>query len=71
MGAVLLAKFTQNPELGKALVATGDSLLEEGNTWGDTFWGVCPPGSGTGHNWLGCLLMHTRSQIQYQHLQTL
>lgn len=31
--------------------------LVEGNTWGDTFWGVC---DGEGHNVLGQLLMMIR-----------
>ncbi len=41
------------------LDATGDRELIEGNTWGDTFWGECP--LGTGENNLGILLMEKRS----------
>ena len=35
------------PELRTLLLATGDSELIEGNTWGDTYWGVC---RGVGQN---------------------
>ena len=41
-----------------ALFATGEAELIEGNTWGDTFWGVC---RGLGENHLGKLLMDIRS----------
>jgi N-glycosidase YbiA len=60
MGDVLAAKFADE-ELAARLVATGDRLLEEGNTWGDTFWGVC---DGEGENWLGRLLMQRRAVLQ-------
>lgn len=36
----LLRQKFQHPELGAKLLATGDAYLVEGNTWGDTFWGV-------------------------------
>lgn len=49
-------KFS-NKELATKLVATQNALLQEGNTWGDTFWGVC---NGQGKNHLGLLLMETR-----------
>lgn len=39
------------------LLETGDKELVEGNTWGDTFWGVC---NGFGQNQLGKLLMKIR-----------
>lgn len=48
------------PELRKALLITGDAYLEETNTWGDRFWGVC---DGSGDNQLGILLMKVRSEI--------
>ena len=56
-------KFTQNPELLVALKATGFAYLEEGNTWGDRVWGVSPPSSGAGGNWLGLVLMVLRSTL--------
>ena len=41
MYEIVLNKFSQNEELRKKLIATGDEYLEEGNTWHDTYWGVC------------------------------
>lgn len=50
-------KFIHSPELMAMLVATGDQVLIEGNTWGDTYWGMC---DGVGTNHLGRILMHLR-----------
>lgn len=61
MYSVCFAKFTQNPELGDRLVSTGDKTLVEGNTWGDTEWGVC---NGKGKNLLGNILMQVREKIK-------
>jgi len=47
------------PELRTMLIATGNKELIEGNTWGDTCWGVC---NGRGDNNLGKLLMKVRSE---------
>jgi len=63
MMLVLYAKFGKNPELREKLIATGDKHLEETNTWGDTYWGVC---KGEGENHLGRLLMKIRSQLSQQ-----
>ena len=41
MRCILQCKFTQNPELAKKLIDTGDAELIEGNWWHDKFWGVC------------------------------
>lgn len=57
----LLMKKFSNPDLCLKLLATGDSVLIEGNWWKDTFWGVC---NGVGENHLGKLLMHVRSEIR-------
>lgn len=43
------------------LLATGDAELIEGNTWGDTYWGVC---NGRGQNKLGKLLMQVRDELK-------
>lgn len=51
-------KFDQNPSIKQLLMETGDAELIEGNTWKDTFWGVC---NGVGENWLGKILMDLRS----------
>ena len=55
------AKFIQHPDLREKLLATGDAILIEGNTWGDVYWGVC---RGTGANHLGKLLMRLRAQFK-------
>jgi len=54
------AKFVQNPDLAAKLIATGDEELVEGNTWGDTYWGVC---RGVGQNKLGKILMQVRQEL--------
>ena len=54
---VLLRKKFRDAELRKKLNATKGKKLVEGNTWGDTFWGVC---NGVGENQLGRLLMEVR-----------
>jgi len=59
MKDILRAKFS-DPELAQKLRDTGDEELIEGNTWGDTFWGVC---NGKGQNVLGTLLMEVRKEI--------
>jgi N-glycosidase YbiA len=59
---LLRVKF-QYPDLRAVLLSTGSLELQEGNTWNDRFWGVCPPGSGQGENWLGRLLMQVRSEL--------
>jgi ribA/ribD-fused uncharacterized protein len=62
MNSLLKQKFsTGNHELLQKLLATGDAELIEGNTWGDTFWGVC---EGKGENLLGKILMEIRSDVQ-------
>lgn len=49
------------PRLRKCLLETGDAYLEEGNTWNDTYWGVC---RGEGLNNLGKILMRIRANIR-------
>ena len=60
MREVVWAKFSQNPELAKKLLATGDRYLEETNWWGDSFWGVY---RGEGQNLLGKIVMDTRARL--------
>ena len=60
MLSVLRLKF-QDPLLRIKLINTGDARLIEGNTWGDTYWGVC---NGQGQNVLGQLLMLVRDEIR-------
>lgn len=61
MYEVCLAKFNQNPELGKKLVETDDAILVEGNDWGDKTWGMV---KGVGQNKLGKILMKIREEIK-------
>lgn len=60
MRRLIFEKFSKNKELEKKLLNTGSAELIEGNTWGDTFWGVC---NGKGENNLGRLLMQVRDSI--------
>lgn len=57
---LLRLKFRPQSGLADCLVSTGDEELVEGNTWGDTYWGVC---NGRGENWLGVLLMMVREEL--------
>ncbi len=45
MRDLLYRKFSE-PVFRQMLLETGNAALEEGNTWNDRFWGICPPGSG-------------------------
>jgi ribA/ribD-fused uncharacterized protein len=60
MYACVRMKFTRHQHLGVWLRDTGDALLVEGNTWGDTYWGVC---NGKGENHLGLILMRVREMM--------
>jgi hypothetical protein len=60
MRKCIYAKFKQNQCLGDKLVATGDEYIEEGNTWGDKFWGTV---DGIGENWLGRIIMDVREKL--------
>jgi ribA/ribD-fused uncharacterized protein len=54
-------KFTNNQSLRKMLLDTGNVELIEGNSWGDTYWGIC---NGVGENNLGKILMLIRKNFQ-------
>lgn len=62
MEQLLIKKF-EIPELREKLLATGNLLLQEGNWWGDTFWGYCLK-TNRGFNHLGLLLMKVREQAR-------
>jgi len=65
MRGLLESKFA-DPDLERALLATGEEDLIEGNTWGDTFWGACfnrKSGRWVGQNFLGILLMDLRTEF--------
>ena len=50
----------QNSELKKLLKNTGTQEIQEGNFWGDRFWGIC---YGTGENNLGKIIMKIRNEL--------
>lgn len=60
MREVVWAKFSQNPELAKKLLTTGDRYLEETNWWGDKVWGVYRD---EGQNLLGKVIMDVRAYL--------
>jgi ribA/ribD-fused uncharacterized protein len=57
---LLRMKFA-DPRLRAMLLDTGDLYLEEGNTWGDEYWGTV---KGVGKNMLGHLLMQVRKELK-------
>ena len=61
MSALVEKKFIGYRHLADLLVATGNEQIVEGNTWGDTYWGVC---NGVGENALGRILMSLRERLQ-------
>jgi len=60
MRGLIEAKFAYGSMLAEKLQNTAGCPLIEGNTWGDTFWGVC---NDEGQNWLGQLLMERRDAL--------
>lgn len=56
---IVRRKF-DHPVMATLLKDTGDAELIEGNTWGDTYWGVC---NGKGQNQLGKILMLVRDEL--------
>lgn len=61
MYELVRAKFQQNDDLADKLLAINDSVLIEGNTWGDRFWGKV---DGRGENMLGKILMVIRQELR-------
>lgn len=61
MRDLVTQKFNNNKELKQMLLNTGDAVLEEGNDWDDTYWGIS---NGRGENHLGRILMELRSKLQ-------
>ena len=55
-------KFKNNIELRKKLIDTTCTIVE-GNTWNDTFWGMC---NGKGQNMLGRIIMTVRCELQIE-----
>jgi ribA/ribD-fused uncharacterized protein len=65
----LRAKFHQNEDLAEKLLDTKDAILQEGNTWRDTYWGI-DLNSGAGRNRLGELLMQVRKELNEEKKQS-
>ena len=57
----LRMKFSQNPEIAKELLATGDAIIIE-NTRNDAYW--ADEGDGSGKNKLGLLLKQVREELK-------
>jgi hypothetical protein len=59
-GGMIVLRPGRPEGLDQRLLATSPRVLIEGNTWGDTYWGVC---GGTGRNMLGRCLMLVRQEL--------
>lgn len=62
MEMCLRQKYAQQPYM-TLLINTGQVVIQEGNWWGDTFWGVDLL-SGGGENRMGKLIMDIRQELQ-------
>jgi ribA/ribD-fused uncharacterized protein len=54
-------KFERYLELRELLLGTHSYEIQEGNWWGDTFWGTV---NGKGENHLGKILMRVRGELR-------
>jgi predicted NAD-dependent protein-ADP-ribosyltransferase YbiA (DUF1768 family) len=66
MRLVVKKKF-KDPTLARKLLATGDRLLYETNTWNDNYWGRVfntKTGKFIGENHLGRILMAQRDELR-------
>jgi len=66
MRSAVKAKFKQNSELLKLLIATKPHDLIEGNYWHDNIWGDCLCSrckNIKGQNLLGKILMEVREEL--------
>jgi len=61
MEECLILKFQQEP-FKTLLKNTGNQIIQEGNDWGDIFWGVDLK-TGKGENHLGKLIMKIRKKL--------
>lgn len=65
MRAILAIKFQTNEDLYHRLADLDGVLIEEGNSWGDRFWGVDGE-SREGQNHLGKILMELASELSQE-----
>jgi ribA/ribD-fused uncharacterized protein len=63
MGELVKQKFAKHEDLRRRLLGTDECVLQEGNRWGDRFWGV-DLDTGEGENHLGRILMKIREELQ-------
>lgn len=63
MYEIVKDKFTNNPDLQEKLLATGNAILTEGNTWHDVYWGY-DIRQKRGQNKLGKILMRVRQELK-------
>lgn len=60
--AELTKQKYKHKNLRSMLLSTGEQYIQEGNRWGDTFWGVCLK-TNKGENNLGRIIMMVREHI--------
>lgn len=63
MRDLLRKKFVENDYFRRKLLSTGNSEIQEGNWWGDKFFGVDLK-TGEGQNLLGKMIMDIRKEIK-------
>ena len=63
MEELVRQKFTSSFVLRKKLLATGDYIIKEGNSWGDRIWGVDII-TGVGENNLGKIILKIREELK-------
>ena len=63
-------KIRQHPNLLHLLLKTYPMDLQEGNWWGDDFWGVCFK-RGKGYNHLGSIIKILRGILLSEHLKAM
>ena len=66
MKNLVYIKFAENEDLKQKLLSTNNEYIEEGNWWGDTYWGVCTNKkyNHVGENQLGKILMEVRESLK-------
>ncbi len=67
MEDLIRQKFTRYPDLAAKLLATGETLLIEGNNWNDRFFGAVWDShreAWVGENHLGRMLMTVRAELK-------
>lgn len=64
MESLVREKFQYEP-FKRLLLATGEAMIIEGNSWGDSYWGcILENGEWVGENRLGKILMKIREELR-------